>query len=283
MLVPNINTYGSEYSSHTLKNYSLREINSSDECLYSNVKNINNGKFEPNSKLNHKLVKSIKYINLNHVRYVLVTCKNHKLGWIKQIDLVKPKEYILSRHYISQLYPLYAPEACEATSLKMGLDATGYGSKYSLAYIINHMPLSSKVTKGFTGNPYNDDSGKFFWLDVLRHGFNLTDSQTIFPKPLANYAKRYDRHAKDVTGISYSKLISEIKRGHSLVFVGTFQMQSDNSSYHVLTILGYKKNHLLVADPYRYYGQGHKVFWVGKQRFIHVFYAPNHNRRAVLL
>ncbi|XIF20559.1 MAG: hypothetical protein AJITA_01334 [Acetilactobacillus jinshanensis] len=102
--------------------------------------------------------------------------------------------------YYSQLYPLWAPEACEATSLKIGLSAKGLANDVGLKYIVDHMPKSSRSSHGFSGNPYKKNSGIFYWWNLIRHGFNGIFSQTIYPKPLAKYARKYDPKARDITG-----------------------------------------------------------------------------------
>ncbi|XIF20558.1 MAG: hypothetical protein AJITA_01333 [Acetilactobacillus jinshanensis] len=60
-------------------------------------------------------------------------------------------------------------------------------------------------------------------------------------------------------------------------------MINTNDSYHILTLVGYKPGYFLVADPYRYLGQRHGVFWVKTSRFMKIFDNQLRGRRAVAL
>jgi uncharacterized protein YvpB len=63
------------------------------------------------------------------------------------------KTYVLHFQYTSQLYPLYAQNACEAASLKMVLSAKKSVWHPSIKTIICRMPRSKNPNQGFTGNP----------------------------------------------------------------------------------------------------------------------------------
>ncbi|QBP18904.1 hypothetical protein ELX58_07365 [Acetilactobacillus jinshanensis] len=234
-------------------------------------------------QLHGQLVKPTTKATHDHQIYYRIIHRSRVYGWVNARCLATPRQYILPYQYYSQLYPLWAPEACEATSLKIGLSAKGLANDVGLMYIVDHMPESSNSNKGFSGNPYKDNSGFYYWWNLIKHGFNSIFSQTIYPKPLAKYARHYDPDARNITDAKKAKLIQEVKHGNPVVFVGSFQMIDTNSSYHILTLVGYKKGHFLVADPYRYLGQRHRIFWVKTTRFMKIFDNQLRGRRAVAL
>ena len=261
----------------------LKKIAYRGWSIYNHVNRPNTRAVLNTDQLKGQLVQLKKRATFDHQVYFLVLHRGRRYGWLNARALVTPKVYVLPYHYNSQLYPLWAPEACEAASLKTALSVKGLDNGIGLEYIVNRMPRSSDAKRGFSGNPYRDNSGLFYWLNLLKHGFNSVAGQTIYPAPLAKYARRYDSSAKNITGASKKALIREVKRGNSVVFVGTFQMQTDPNSYHVLTLVGYRPGYFLVADPYRYPGQKHRVFWVSTRKFMRIFSSPIRKRRAVVI
>ena len=235
------------------------------------------------NRLRGRLVKPVKKVTAGSRTDYLIAYRGRTYGWVDTRCLAKTDRYVLPYQYYSQLYPLWAPEACEATSLKIALSAKGLASDVGLKYIVDHMPESSDANRGFSGDPYRDNSGLFYWWNLIKHGFNGIAAQTIYPKPLARYARRYDPNARNITGATRTKLISEVEHGNPVVFVGAFQMIDTNRSYHILTLVGYRPGEFLVADPYRYLGQRHQVFWVRTGRFMKIFDNQLRGRRAVAL
>ena len=151
--------------------------------------------------------------------------------------------------YRVSLHP-YAPNACEAASLKMALSVKGIATKTSLKTIINWMPKAKTPTKGFVGNPYTES----------RPG----ETRTIYPAPLTKYAKTYDQLATNITGASKAQLIREVKRGNAVVFAGAWRMQQQR--VHVLALVGYKHGKFLVAVLRRRLAQ--QVYWTSTRNFM---------------
>ncbi len=189
-------------------------------------------------------------------KYCEISQKGQNFGWINSNSLKTTKVYILPYTYTSQLYPTYAPTACEAASLKMALSVKGIAMNTTFKDIVDRMPRNLNPNKGFNGNPY---AGEPKGVIV-----------TIYPKPLTAYAKKYDPNSENVTGISKSGLINEVKRGNSVVISGAWRMLS-NHGYHVLALVGYKPGYFLVADPYMEPLWPHKVYWVSTAHFMNVF------------
>jgi uncharacterized protein YvpB len=200
--------------------------------------------------------------------YYHISRRGHDYGWINKTGLSTPKSYVLPYTYTSQLYPLYAPNACEAASLKMALSVKGIALKTSLKALITAMPKSSDPNKGFKGNPYKESPRNVVW--------------TIYPKPLAAFARRYDKTAYNFTGASQNQLITEIKRGNPVVVAGSWHFQNGRP-YHVLALVGYRTGQFLVADPYMQKSWANKSFWVSTWQFMHVFADKTRHSRAVVV
>jgi len=212
--------------------------------------------------LKGKLVQVDQVAKKGQTTYFQISRRGHNYGWINAKGLKTTAKYVLPYTYTSQLYPLHAPNACEAASLKMALSVKGIATKTSLKTIINKMPKSKSPAKGFTGNPYTES----------RPG----ETRTIYPAPLTAYAKTYDSKAKNITGASKSTLIKAVKRGNAVIFAGAWRMQGQRP-YHVLALVGYKNGKFLVADPYMEKGWPNKVYWTSTNNFIKVYHS-RHSR-----
>ncbi|WP_261810033.1 C39 family peptidase [Levilactobacillus humaensis] len=216
--------------------------------------------------LTGKLVQVDQTATAGKRTYFRISRRGHNYGWVNVSKLKTPKTVVLPYTYTSQLYPLYAPNACEAASLKMALSVKGIATKKSLKTIIKRMPKAKTPTKGFVGSPYTDSKPG--------------EVRTIYPAPLAKYARTYDSHAANISGSSKSALIREVKRGNAVVFAGSWHM-GNGHNYHVLTLVGYKRGAFRVADPYMQKQWPDKVFWVKTQTFMSVYHS-RHSRAVVV-
>lgn len=181
-------------------------------------------------------------------------------------DVVQAKTDLIPFHYTSQLYPLKAPNACEAASLKMALSAKKQVKHPSLKTIINRMPRSKNPNRGFSGNPYKESPAGVTW--------------TIYPKPLTKYAQKYDPKAANISGASKNHLIYEIKHHNPVIFAGAWRMQSGRP-YHVLTLVGYRHGYFKVADPYMEKSWPNKVYWTSTSQFMKIYHS-RHQRAVVI-
>lgn len=218
------------------------------------------------SKLSGKLVQIDRIAQQGKQTYYQISRRGHRYGWLNAQGLQPTKSYVLPYTYTSQLYPLYAPNGCEAASLKMALSVKGIATKTRLKTIITKMPKAKTPTKGFVGNPYTES----------RPG----ETRTIYPKPLTAYAKTYDRQTINLTGATKKQLIAEIKRGNAVIFAGAWRMQGFRP-YHVLTLVGYQHGKFLVADPYMQKGWSDKVYWTSTKNFMSVYHS-RHSRAVVI-
>ncbi|MFC6289899.1 C39 family peptidase [Levilactobacillus angrenensis] len=213
-------------------------------------------------KLKGKLVQIDRVARVGQASYLQISRRGHVYGWLNQKGLRTTKKTVLPYTYTSQLYPLYAPNGCEAASLKMALSVKGIATKTSLKTIINKMPKAKTPKKGFVGNPYTES----------RPG----ETRTIYPKPLTAYTNTFDARAVNITGATKNQLIREIKRGNAVIFAGAWRMQGSRP-YHVLTLVGYQRGQFLVADPYMKKSWPNKVYWTGTRNFMKV-YQSRHSR-----
>lgn len=216
--------------------------------------------------LSGKLVQLDRVAKMGKTTYFQISRRGHNYGWLNAQALKTTMTYRLPYTYTSQLYPLYAPNACEAASLKMALSVKGVATKTSLKTVINRMPKAKTPNKGFTGNPYTES----------RPG----ETRTIYPAPLTAYAQTYDKQAANISGASKTQLMREVKRGNAIVFSGGWHMEKSRP-YHVLALVGYKHGKFLIADPYMQKGWPNKVFWTSTNNFMKVYHS-RHSRAVVI-
>lgn len=150
----------------------------------------------------------------------------------------------------------------------MALSVKGIALKTSLKTIIKNMPKSSSPKTGFNGNPYKESPNNVVW--------------TIYPKPLTDYAKKYDDNAANISGTSKKTLINEVKHGNAVITAGSWHYQNGRP-YHVLALVGYKKGQFLIADPYMKKSWPNKSFWVTTQQFMRIFTSKSRHARAVVI
>lgn len=189
--------------------------------------------------------------------------------------------------YESQLYPIYAPNGCEPTSLLMGLKGKGY-TDINLRKFLDNMPKTqSNPAKGYVGSPYNVEQGRF---------------QTIDPEPLAKYGQKYG-NVVNIQGASIDEIIKEIQNGNTVVAYETLFW--NNAYYktlpidgvstkriwnnHVVLLTGYDpiKMSFYVADPYNHEkagGNRQKPFYYWKSRsIVEKCYNYDNRRFAVVI
>lgn len=242
----------------------IRHILWHQDYVTGNVMDGNAGKnLRYIAKVDHiQRIPSPRNINLHIKR------RSRTYGILNEMGFLKPKRYyVLKFHYYSQLYPLYAPDACEATTLRMALSAKGLAKHVSMRKFINRIPRSKDPRRGYTENPY-------------LYG----DSASIYPQALSRYAYKY-YHAKvdNISGASKKKFIDEIKHGNPIVFEGSYQMR-DIDSDHTLVIIGYRSGHpgqFLVADPFMWHSQRNKIFWTSTSDFMSIYKSSMRGQHAL--
>lgn len=214
---------------------------------------------------NHQAVELYQKAQSRHHTFYQVISGGYTYGWVSRSALIHPQIYQMPFHYYSQLQPFYAPDACEAVSLRMALSVKGHNPRLSMEKFIDRIPRSKSPNKGYTHSPY-------------RYG----DSAAIYPKALARYARRYNRHSYAYTGISRKHLIYELKHGNPIVFEGSYRMK-DIDSDHTLVLVGYSHGDLKFADPYYERGWPKPISWVSIRKFTHLFHQSLRGARAVVI
>ena len=213
-------------------------------------------------------------------------------GWMDKADLTayNPASFgkvVNNVPYISQLYPVYAPNGCEPTSMLMGLQGKGY-TNISLRPYLDKMPKSKSNPKyGYVGVPYNVEQGRF---------------QTIDPEPLAKYGRTYG-NVVNIQGAPIQDIIKEIQNGNTVVLYATLYW---NRPYfktltvdgkpmrriwnnHVVLVTGYDpaKKMFYIADPYNHEkagGNRRKPFYYWKsQATVDAAYNYDNRRFAVAI
>lgn len=180
-------------------------------------------------------------------------------GWEKKkVTVTLPKSNVIDVPYISQVYPVYAPVGCEATSLLMGLKGKGYAQGVDLRTFLDELPKTSQnPAKGFVGSPYVADKTK-------------KTRTTIYPPVLAEYGRRYG-DCEDISGSSVSLVQAELLKGNPVVayltlwwekpFYRWYDIEGEQqrllSNNHALLLIGYdsETDYYYVADPYNLYQQ----------------------------
>ncbi|VDG23938.1 C39 family peptidase [Lactiplantibacillus mudanjiangensis] len=253
-----LSTTSQATTTHSARHYNSRTLQKNAQVKTTLTAKATKAK----SSLVSKSYQLDRYATLNGQKYFQLSRRGKTIGWVNQNYLKRQSVYVLPYTYTSQLYPLYAPNACEAASLKMALSVKGLATKTSLKQLITKMPKSKSPKTGFFGNPYKDSPKNVIW--------------TIYPKPLTKYAKTYDAKATNITGATKNQLIREVKRGNAVVFSGAWNMDSYRP-YHVLALVGYKSGAFLVADPYMKKSWSNKVQWISTKKFMPV-YQQRHSR-----
>ena len=182
---------------------------------------------------------------------------NGKVGWIEANSVVEYNVNTFGKvvnyvPYISQLYPVYAPNGCEPTSMLMGLKGKGYTNIGLRPYLDAIPKTKTNPRYGYVGVPYNVEEGRF---------------QTIDPKPLAQYGQRYG-NVVNIQGASKEDIIREIQNGNTVVLWATLYwnrpyfktLMVDGKperriwNNHVVLVTGYDpaKKMFYIADPYNH-------------------------------
>lgn len=187
-----------------------------------------------------------------------------------ELPPMKIEYTVLDVPYVSQLYPVYAPIGCEPTSCYAALKYKGYVNDVSHRKFLDNMPYDYiNPNRGFVGHytGYQDYSKR----------------ETIFPSPLANYAKKYG-NAVDFSGHSLEDIKKQIVMGNPVVVYLTLYWNEpsyknyyvEGNSYkwisnnHVVILCGYnpENNQYYVSDcynvkntskPYKYWVDGSRL------------------------
>ncbi len=195
-------------------------------------------------------------------------------GWVRNENLDKydPVSFgkvVTSVPYISQLYPVYAPNGCEPTSMLMGLKGKGY-TNMGLRDFLNAMPKTeSNPAKGYVGSPYGNENFRFLTID---------------PEPLAKYGQKYG-NVVNIQGQPLDQIIKEIQNGNTVVAYMTLYWNKPQYKIlpidgvptrrifnnHVLLLTGYDpvKKSFYIADPYNHEkagGNRKKAFYYWKSQ-----------------
>ncbi|WP_100065896.1 cell wall-binding repeat-containing protein [Miniphocaeibacter massiliensis] len=230
----------------------------------------------PNSKVTGSMTNKRIVKILEQTESWLKVSYDKTTGWVAKsnVDLYDVKSYgkIVNKvTYVSQLYPVYAPRGCEPTSLLMGLKGKGKASNVGLRTFLDNMPRhSSNPAKGYVSTPYETKSQYF---------------QTIDPKPLAEYGKKYG-NVVNIQNSSIDDIIVELQNGNTVVMYVTLFWKNPTFAYkniegkstrrinnnHVLLLTGYdpKANKFYVADPYNHEKAGasrYSPFYYWKDKY----------------
>ncbi|MBW1606231.1 C39 family peptidase [Lactobacillus sp. Sy-1] len=254
-----------KYTIKNANNYVMRVINTSTAKIWNTPYTSSSKVKNTTTNLNGKLIKIIQTASgSDGSLYYHITYQGKDLGWIYKSYISYTDDYEMPYVYTSQLYPIYAPSACEAASLKMALSTKGKALNIPLDKFINLIPRSSDPNKGYKNDPFTKGAGA-----------------TIYPNALAKFARNYASGSKDITNTSLSNIIYNIKRGNPVVFEGSWRMVVNSKSDHVLVILGYKPGQFLIADPYMRKNSPNKVFWTSTSDFLKIWHDSKRGSRAM--
>ncbi|MDQ6597782.1 hypothetical protein E2K98_25260 [Bacillus salipaludis] len=187
--------------------------------------------------------------------------------YLKKVSTQAVKTVKLNVPYVSQLTPTYAPFGCEGASLLMALKYKGYTSQ-SLKTLLDKMPRTkNNPYLGYAGTPYKNVNGVF---------------QSIFPKPLTNFGRKYSSKVVNGTGYTTTQLKQELDNGNPAVVYVTLNFAKPTwakwdmgsagkvnmvDNMHVVTLIGYNKStgSYYVADPNS--KSTNNKYWVSKSVF----------------
>lgn len=148
---------------------------------------------------------------------------------------------IHSVHYFSQYTPIMAPWGCAPTALAMLLSIKNVYP--GLGTLIANLPKEPWTPGGQTGNQYS--------------GVGFT--HVITAAALTNYAHRWSKDVRNISGTSLSGLIREVQSGHPVLYYGYSAYDASGARNHCKVIYGYNSKTGLfhVYDPL----YGHKGRW----------------------
>ena len=213
-------------------------------------------------------------------------------GWtgramLKNYNPVEVGKVVNNVPYISQVYPVYAPNGCEGTSMLMALQYKGY-TKMGLREFLQKMPKTKYNPKyGFVGDPMKVQAGYY---------------QSIDPEPLAKYGRTYG-NAVNIQGRPIQDVIKEIQNGNPVVMYATLQFRRPTYNTltfdgkptkliwntHVVLVTGYDpvNKKFLIADPYNpdvFSGNKKKPYFYWKTlATVDAAYNYNNRRFAVAI
>ena len=148
---------------------------------------------------------------------------------------------IHSVHYFSQYTPIMAPWGCAPTALAMLMSVKNVYP--SLGTLIADLPKEPGTPGGQTGNQYS--------------GVGFT--HVITAAALTNYAHRWSKDVRNISGTSLSGLIREVQSGHPVLYYGYSAYDAGGARNHCKVIYGYNNKTGLfhVYDPL----YGHRGRW----------------------
>ncbi|WP_101774091.1 cell wall-binding repeat-containing protein [Peptostreptococcus faecalis] len=205
---------------------------------------------------NNKIIDILEYTETStKVQY------DKLVGWVNNEQLTKYNPVSFGKvvnqvPYVSQLYPVYAPNGCEPTAMLMGLQGKGY-TNIGLRAFLDAMPkTSSNPQKGYVGSPYGNENTRFLTID---------------PEPLAKYGQKYGNVA-NIQGQPIDQIIKEIQNGNTVVVYLTLYWGTPKYKVlpidgvptrrifnnHALLLTGYDpaKKMFYIADPYNHEKSG---------------------------
>lgn len=189
--------------------------------------------------------------------------------------------------YVSQLYPVYAPNGCEPTSMLMALRGKGYTNIGLRSYLDAIPKTKTNPRYGYVGVPYNVEEHR---------------SQRIDPQALANYGCRYGK-VENIQGATIEDIKRELQNGNSVVvwvtlywnepYFKTLRVDGKPErriwNNHAVLLTGYDpdKKMFYVADPYNHEKSGAsrtKPFYYWKsEKLIDKYYNYDNRRFAVVV
>ena len=213
-------------------------------------------------------------------------------GWtsktmLKNYNPVEVGKVVNNVPYISQVYPVYAPNGCEGTSMLMALQYKGY-TKMGIKEFLQKMPKTKYNPKyGFVGDPMKVQAGYY---------------QSIDPEPLAKYGRTYG-NVVNIQGRPIQDVIKEIQNGNPVVMYATLQFRKPTYNTltfdgkptkliwntHVVLVTGYDpvNKKFLIADPYNpdvFSGNKKKPYFYWKTlATVDAAYNYNNRRFAVAI
>lgn len=216
--------------------------------------------------------------NTEHLDKQILMASFNSRNSKKEDNLVLAYTKIPTYNQATSGYPL----GCEGISLYMALKGLGYIKNYSIDEFMDTMPIGKTPFEGFMGNP-----------KIGHVGSNLGKRTTIYPSPLAKWAKKY-ASSNDLTGASIDTLKKELDSGHVLVvFVTTawknprwkkysFSQTSlgEIENNHCLCVVGYRENgDFLINDCHDGRVDGRQgEYWISKEKFERIY---NYRKYAI--
>lgn len=200
-----------------------------------------------------KNVSIIRESKTSYGTYYQLKYRGRIIGWINKEGLSNLKEFIVPIDWVNQINTAgYAGAGCAASQIFATMQAKGYALNLNLRWFYNNLPLHS----------WNPDIGQ------VGHPLRYNEFKAVIsPIGTTNFINKLGGNAVNITGKPLTYVQNEVKQGNPVMIWGKAGLRypNNNSTTHVLTIIGYKNGKYFIQDPASGYINSGGRQWVAEK------------------